>query len=172
MCASNADESWRGKVGKMTESEIEAFFATDVVCRMGCLDDEGWPVVVPVWFHYRDGGYYIIPRERSAWARYLINDPRCYLDMDESGSQRKVLVKGEAQLIEEPNVGGKWVDIAEEMSVRYLGSTGPKYLAPTLNEPRWLFFVKPLKTTTWQGVDWPARYKHSNWGEPKSEPSS
>src|SRR4051812_17970907 len=125
-------ESWRGKVGKMSQEDIEAFFKTDVVCRMGCHDDQGWPVVVPVWFLYQDGGYYIIPRERSAWARYLNNDPRCYLCMDESGSQRKVLIKGEAQLIEEPNIGGKWVKIAEEMSVRYLGPSGPKYLEPTL----------------------------------------
>jgi hypothetical protein len=172
MSESKKDESWRGKVGKMNQQEIEDFLATDVICRMGCHDDEGWPVVVPVWFQYKDGGYYIIPRERSAWANYLKKDPRCYLDMDESGSQRKVLVKGEAELVEEPNVGGKWVEIGREMSVRYLGPNGPKYLEPTLNEPRWLFFVKPIKTTTWQGVDWPARYKHSEWGEAKSEAAS
>lgn len=168
MSESKVDESWRGKVGKMNQEEIEAFLGTDVLCRMACHEDEGWPVVVPVWFQYKDGGYYIIPRERSAWATFLKNDPRCFLDMDESPSLRKVLVKGEAVCIEEPCVGGKWVAIAEEMSIRYLGPNGPKYLEPTLNEPRWLFFVKPVKTTTWQGVDWPARYKHSEWGEAKS----
>ena len=167
MSEESRDQSWRGKVGKMNQEDIEAFFQTDVVCRLGCHDDEGWPYVVPTWFQYKDGGYYVIPRERSAWARFLKTDPRCYLLMDESGSQRKVLVKGEASVVEEPNVGGKWVPIAEEMSVRYLGPNGPKYLEPTLNEPRWLFFVKPLKTLTWQGVDWPARYKHSEWGEAK-----
>lgn len=167
MSETTKDESWRGKVGKMSDEDIAEFFKTPVLCRMGCHDDEGWPTVVPTWFQYKDGGYYIIPRERSAWARYLKNDPRCTLCMDENGSMRKVLVKGEAELIEEPNVGGKWVAIAEEMSLRYLGPNGPKYLVPTLNEPRWLFFVKPLKTTTWQGTDWAARYKHSGWGEAK-----
>ena len=53
------------------------------------------------------------------------NDPRVYLTMDETGRQRKVMVKGEAQLIEEPNIGGKWVEIANEMSYRYLGPNGP-----------------------------------------------
>jgi Pyridoxamine 5'-phosphate oxidase len=162
------DESWRGKVGKMTETELHEFLSTDVLCRMACHDDDGWPVVVPVWFQYKDGGYYIIPRERSAWATYLKNDKRCFLDMDVSEGLRKVLVKGEAECIEEPNVGGKWVAIAEEMSLRYLGPDGPKYLVPTLHEPRWLFFVKPIKTTTWQGVDWAPKYKHSEWGESTS----
>ena len=118
-------QSWRGKVGRMSEAEIAEFLSTDVVCRLSCLDDEGWPYILPTWFQYRDGGYYVIPRERSAWARYLERDPRCYLVMDESGSQRKVLVRGMAELIERPNVGGKWVEIANEMSVRYLGPKGP-----------------------------------------------
>lgn len=169
MSESERTQEWRGKVGKMSEEEIEAFFATDVVCRLGCLDDEGWPYVVPTWFQYRDGGYYVIPRERSSWARHLERDPRCYLTMDESGSQRKVLVRGMAELVERPNVGGKWVEIANEMAVRYLGENGPKYLVPTLNEPRWLFFIRPLKTQTWQGVDWPSRYKHYDWGKTEQE---
>jgi hypothetical protein len=50
------------------------------------------------------------------------------------------------------------------MSLRYLGELGPKYLEPTLVEPRWLLFVRPLRMTTWQGVDWAARYKHAEWG--------
>jgi hypothetical protein len=164
--------SWRGKVGRMSEEEIVEFLSTDVVGRLSCLDDEGWPYVVPTWFQYRDGGYYVIPRERSAWARYLERDPRCYLVMDESGSQRKVLVRGMAERVEGPNVGGKWVEIANEMSVRYLGPKGPMYLEPTLNEPRWLFFIRPVKTQTWQGVDWPARYKHYEWGEAKGATAS
>jgi hypothetical protein len=65
--------------------------------------------------------------------------------------------------VERPNVGGRWVEIAKQMSYRYLGEHGPDYLVPTLNEPRWLFFVRPLKITTWQGVDWHRRYKHYEW---------
>ena len=157
-------EAWRGKVGKMSQEEMEAFLAEGVIARLGCLDDEGWPYVVPTWFHYADGGFYVVPRERSAWARYLQRDGRVSLAIDEGGSLRKVLVKGRAELVEEPNVGGKWVEIATQMSYRYLGEHGSDYLVPTLNEPRWLFFVRPVKLTTWQGGDWARRYKHSDWG--------
>lgn len=75
----------------------------------------------------------------------------------------KVMVKGSAEVLEEPKVGGKWVTIATDMSLRYLGEHGPKYLEPTLAEPRWLLFMGPEKTTTCQGIDWAARYKHGAW---------
>lgn len=172
MSDSQQQQSWRGRVGGMSDEEMNEFLSTNVLCRLACLDDEGWPYVVPTWFQFRDGGYYIIPRERSAWARYLERDPRCSLAMDEPGTLRKVLVRGTAECVERPNVGGKWVEIANEMSVRYLGPNGPKYLVPTLEEPRWLFFVRPLKTQTWQGVDWAKRYKHYEWGETKPEQAS
>jgi hypothetical protein len=54
------------------------------------------------------------------------------------------------------------VEIARRMSVRYLGEHGPHYPEPTLTEA-WLLFVRPLKMTTWHGVDWADRYKHSKW---------
>lgn len=153
-------ESWRGKVGKMDEAEMAEFLKGGWVARMGCLDEEGWPYVVPTWYQYADGGFYIVPRERSAWAKYLEKDGRVSLSIDEPAAPyRKVLLQGTAELLERPNVGGKWVDMANEMSYRYLGEHGPDYLVPTLNEPRWLFFVRPRKITTWQGVDWAQKYK-------------
>jgi nitroimidazol reductase NimA-like FMN-containing flavoprotein (pyridoxamine 5'-phosphate oxidase superfamily) len=168
MTENQQSEEWRGKTGPLSDEELEEFLSTDVICRLGVLDEEGWPYVVPVWFHYSDGGFYIVPRERSNWAEYMANDPRVFLTIDEAGRQRKVLVKGEAQLIERPNIGGKWVDHANEMSKGYLGPNGPSYLVPTLNEPRWLFFVKPVEMKTWQGVDWAKRYKQGEWGAHKS----
>jgi len=161
MAETGKTEEVQGKSGRLSDEDLQEFLATDVICRLGVLDDEGWPYVVPVWFLYKDGGFYIIPRERSNWAEHMARDPRVYLSIDESGRQRKAMVKGEAELLERPNVGGKWVEIANEMSYRYLGPKGPHYLTPTLNEPRWLFFVKPLEMKTWQGLDWAKRYKHA-----------
>ena len=39
----------------------------------------------------------------------------------------------------------------------------PSCTPKTLAEPRWLPFVRPLKLTTWHGVDWAERYKHAKW---------
>ncbi len=84
MSAQQATEAWRGKVGKMSQDEMEAFLAEGVIARLGCLDDEGWPYVVPTWFQYADGGFYIIPRERSVWAKFMQRDPRVFLTIDVS----------------------------------------------------------------------------------------
>ena len=119
--------------------------------------------MVPCWFAHREGGFYIVPRARSAWAGYIQRDPRVFLCIDDTTIYNRRLVKGEATIVEQPNLGGRWVEIARGMSIRYLGKHGPDYLEPTLVEPRWLVFVRPLKMTTWQGVDWAKRYKHAAW---------
>jgi len=150
-------------MGRMSQSEMERFLTTDVLCRLGCLDDAGAPYVVPCWFHYADGGFYIIPRARSAWAEYLQADGRVSLCIDAEDGDR-VLVRGEAKLIEEPNVGGRWVEIAREMAYRYKGEAGLAYLDESMNEPRWLFFVEPKQITSWTGSSgWAKRYKHYDW---------
>jgi hypothetical protein len=154
-----SDESWRGRVGRLDEAEISTFLAEAHLARLACLDDEGWPHVVPCWHEWDGSSFWVIPREKSAWARYLANDSRCAISVDEPEGLRKVVARCTAHMVEEPNVGGQWVPIAERMSTRYLGENGPKYLEPTLDKPRWLFQLEPVKVQTWQGVDWAARYK-------------
>jgi nitroimidazol reductase NimA-like FMN-containing flavoprotein (pyridoxamine 5'-phosphate oxidase superfamily) len=157
--AEGDNEGWRGKVGKLQQEELDSFLAEGQIARLACLDRDGWPYVVPVWQEWDGNGFWVIPRMKSAWAAHLKANPRCALTVDESGTLRKVIAQGEAELVEEPNLGGRWVEIAERMSIRYLGENGPKYLAPTLDKKRWLFYIRPVRLWTWQGVDWARRYK-------------
>lgn len=154
-----SDEDWRGTVGKLGGDEVSAFLAEPRIARLGCQDDSGWPYVVPCWHEWDGAAFWVVPREKSAWGRYLAAEPRCALTIDEDGAQRKVIAQCRAELMERPNVGGAWVPIAERMSLRYLGENGPKYLEPTLDKPRWLFRLEPVMMRTWQGQDWAARYK-------------
>jgi nitroimidazol reductase NimA-like FMN-containing flavoprotein (pyridoxamine 5'-phosphate oxidase superfamily) len=153
------NEGLRGRVGRLEQEEVDGFLAQGQIARLACLDADGWPYVVPVWQEWDGTGFWVIPRMRSAWASHLKANPRCAITVDESGTLRKVIAQGEAKLVEEPNVGGRWVEIAERMSIRYLGENGPKYLAPTLDKKRWLFYIRPVRLWTWQGVDWARRYK-------------
>ena len=160
-------ESWRGQIGTLTRQELDAFLAPGRICRLACLRDDGWPYIVPCWYEWDGAGFYIVPRKRSAWARYIQRDSRVCLSIDEETTPlRKVQVLGHGRIVEEPNVGGAWVQIAERMSIRYLGEHGPDYLVPTLNQPRWLIRVEPIKITTWQGVAWHPRYM-----EPGTQPT-
>jgi nitroimidazol reductase NimA-like FMN-containing flavoprotein (pyridoxamine 5'-phosphate oxidase superfamily) len=153
-----SDDAWRGTVGKMAGDEVAAFLEEPIFARLATLDDEGWPYVVPCWQEWRDGRFWVVARKKSAWAAHLNRDPRCALTVDEDGGQRKVVAQCRATLEEEPG-GRRWVPIGERMASRYLGENGPKYLVPTLDEPRWLFSLEPVVMKTWQGNDWHEKYK-------------
>ena len=159
MSGQTTDESWRGKVGRLDNEEIAAFLEEPHIARLACLDDAGWPYIVPCWQEWDGESFWVVPRQKSTWARYLKREPRCAITVDEAGRQRKVIAQCRAVLVEEPNVGGQWVAVAERMSTRYLGENGPKYLEPTLDKPRWLYRLEPIKVQTWQGQDWAGRYK-------------
>lgn len=155
---------WRGEIGWMDRQDMVELFGGDALCRLAVLDDRGWPYVVPVWFEWdeREGAFWIIPRQKSAWAAYMKRDSRVALTIDTpQPPYRKVVAQATAEVVEEPNVGGRWVEIARRMSVRYLGPHGPDYLEPTLDKPRWLFKVTPTKLLSWQGVDWHPRYQET-----------
>lgn len=154
-----SDESWRGKVGRLAGDDLSAFLEEPRIARLACLDADGWPYVVPCWHEWDGTSFWVVPREKSAWGPYLKAEPRCAITVDEEGAQRKVIAQCRAHLVEEPNVGGQWVPVAERMSLRYLGENGPRYLEPTLDKKRWLFRLEPTKMQTWQGQDWAARYK-------------
>jgi PPOX class probable F420-dependent enzyme len=157
-------EDWRGKNRAMSQEDLAEHFAKGIICRLATLDDEGWPYVVPVWFEFdaEDGGFWFIPRKKSAWALHIQRDPRVSFTIDDEGApHRRIMVQGRGQIVEEPNVGGRWVPIGERMSLRYLGPNGPDYLVPTLDQPRWLIKVMPERVTTWQGVNWAKRYREA-----------
>jgi nitroimidazol reductase NimA-like FMN-containing flavoprotein (pyridoxamine 5'-phosphate oxidase superfamily) len=163
-------DAWRGKVRGMTPDEMEEFLQRGLTMHLACLTPDGLPYVTICWHEWRDGAFWVIPRQRSRWARYLQHDPRVSCVVEDSKTLEKVHAsEGRAELVEEPNIGGRWVEIATRMSYRYLGENGPKYLEPTLNQPRWLFKITPRKTRTWQGVGWAPHYWVEGTGGPSYE---
>lgn len=170
-------EDWRGNIGGMSEERMHAFLAGDVNARVAVLDDDGRPYVLPLWYHWDGDAFWFVIRERSAIARYMAERPDVGLVIDSTSlhdeehdrhfEMPKVFAQGKAEVVERPNVGGEWVDIAEQMAIRYLGPNGPSYLVPTLQQPRWLFKVVPDTIKTWEGVGWAKRY----WVESEEGPS-
>jgi nitroimidazol reductase NimA-like FMN-containing flavoprotein (pyridoxamine 5'-phosphate oxidase superfamily) len=159
---STPDQGWRGKIGDIAADELDEYLGRGLLCRLAVLDDKGWPYVQPVWFTWdpSEQVIWIIARERSAWATFMKNDGRVAMTIDEdTRPYRKVSLQGIAEVVEEPNVGGRWVPIAKVMANRYLGEFGEDYITPTLDKPRWLFKIRPTEMATWQGVAWASRYR-------------
>ena len=147
----------------ITGEELERFLRLPLVASLGCVDESGAPYVVPTWFEYDGESFWLVPRAKSRWARYLQRDPRVCLSIDQrSGPSARAQVFGRAEIVEEPNVGGAWVPVATRMAERYLGAEdGPKYLVPTLDRPRWLIRVRRGRITTWAGGGWHPRYEET-----------
>lgn len=161
-------EDFRGKLGGMDDDEVTKFLAGNSLARLACLKPDGSPYVIPVWYQWDGESIWFVGRERSAWCKYIENDPRVsvvidteHSEPDESGKRTeipKVMMEGTAEVVEQPNIGGQWVQVAEEMSYRYLGPNGPEYLQGTIKQPRWLIKMTPSRMKTWQGVGWARKY--------------
>lgn len=163
------DRGWRGqRVGKMTTEEMNEFLAGPWLARLACLKPDGWPYVVPCWYHWDGVAFWVVPRVGSAWAHYMALDPRVSLVVDEPDPPiRKVVCEGTAVVVEagvgpyladgQPSV---WNRIGEHTHPRYLGDHADEYRGSVNVEPCWTFKIVPRKLTTWQGFDWAQRYKH------------
>jgi hypothetical protein len=73
-----------------------------------------------------------------------------------------VLAQCLAEVVEGPVVaeGSRWVRVAEQMALRYVGPDGPAALPRSYSWERYLVKLLPRdgKITTFQGVDWHRRY--------------
>ena len=166
---SETTENWRGKVRGLTDEEVDEFLAQGINMYLACLTPDGSPYITVCWHEWRDGYFWVIPRQHSRWAEYLSKDPRVSFVVEKPQTVGKVLGRGRAELVEQPNIGGEWVPIATRMSIRYFGEHGPTYLESTIKQPRWLFRIKPEKLETWQGIGWAKRYWVQETGGPSYE---
>lgn len=162
--------NWRGnKFGGLSRSELDEFLQGPWLARLACLKPDGWPYVVPVWYHWDGAAFWVVGRARSEWCLYMARDARVSLVVDEPTPPiRKVICEGLAEVVEE-SVGpflpsgekSVWNKLGEEHTgPRYLGERAQEYRGSVNVEPCWTFRIVPQKLTTWQGFGWHARYKH------------
>lgn len=161
-------EGWRGKIGAMDPDRRDFYLEGAALVRISAVNDEGFPHVVPAWYHWDGTAFWFVLRERAEIATILTRNPKVGLVIDEGSvkdeangrffEMPKVWAQGLAEVVEEPNVGGQWVDIASKMALRYLGPNGPEYITASLNQPRWLFRCEPTVLKTWEGTGWAKKY--------------
>lgn len=152
--------------GGLSPEEVHEFLASpDSVwlLKLSYLDEAGWPMSTPLWYHWDGEAFYVVGRKRSAWVQHLLRDDRCAICIEEMAHPRirKVLAQCRAEVVEGParGEGSQWVPVAEAMALRYSGPTGPEQLAASYGWERYLVKLVPTKQlTTWQGADWSLRY--------------
>ena len=108
-------EDFRGRLGGLDDNEFEQFLDGDYLARVACLTPDGAPYVIPLWYQWDGAAMWLVGRQRAVWCEYMKNDPRVSLvvdaphsEPDESGRSMeipKVIMQGNAEVVEEPNVG-------------------------------------------------------------------
>jgi PPOX class probable F420-dependent enzyme len=149
------------KPGPLTDAEKRVFFQRPLIARLGTVDPDGAPYVVPVWFEWdeRDGSFWIVIREKARFMPGLLREPRVCLSIAaESPPYTRATVMGRAEIVGRPRESDEWKAIARRMSARYVADVDPGYFDRTVVHPRWLIRIAPTEMTTWRGGGWHRKY--------------
>lgn len=160
---------------EMTPAEVEAFLdEPGHLLRIGTVDLDGQPLVVPIWFIHDAGRLLFTPRARAAWFGHLRTNPKAGCTVDEStGLMRKVVARGRIEVLHDLGDDDAWRDVYRSITMRYVPEEfGEAYLADTHDEPRALLALNlaSAKVSTWRmpgrGEDslavWAPRYYHDD----------
>ena len=158
---------------QLPRADAEAFLTeAGHLVRIATTDGDGSPLVIPAWFIYEDGRILFTPRERSTWRRNLERDPRaCLLIDEEQPPYRKVVARGQVEVVHPLGADDEWRDVYRRIAMRYVPEAwADAYLADTHDEPRSLLGLdlSTARLTTWRmplgGEDplavWAPRYYH------------
>lgn len=140
---------------KLTTSELDDFLdEPGHLVRIGTVDGDGFPRVVPTWFIRVDGDIMFTPRAPAAFLANIRRDPRVGLSIDEDPlPYRKLTVQGDARIVNEPGDDDAWRDLYRRIAKRYVDEdAADEYVDNTADQPRALIAV-PLagsRTSSWR----------------------
>lgn len=97
---------------------VEQYLAESrIPVRLACVTEEGWPVVLSLWYLFEDGALYCATQETAKVVGYLRGEPRCAFEV--AGDDPPYCgVRGRALATVEPARGA---EILERLLRRYLG---------------------------------------------------
>jgi nitroimidazol reductase NimA-like FMN-containing flavoprotein (pyridoxamine 5'-phosphate oxidase superfamily) len=131
--------SWNG---------IESYLRDTVVpARVACLSHTGWPIVLSLWYLYRDGVLWCASQSNAQVIRRLREDPRCAFEIAPN-EPPYCGVRGQGRASVEATQGA---EILRGLVARYIGSKDSELA-------RWLFSrsdqevairIEPVRIVTW-----------------------
>jgi len=146
--------------GPLGPAELARFLEDEWLATLSCLGENGYPYSVPVWYHWENERFWVVPRARAEWARYLEQNPRVSLAISEPHPPlRRVLVEGDAEPLTGPGSAERALALSARLASRYLGPAAASYLEATAMQPRRVFTIVPVKLVTWHGLAPHPRYQ-------------
>lgn len=140
---------------KLTPTEVQTFLEEPGhLVRIGTVDQDGFPRVVPTWFITVDDDIVFTPRAPAVFLTNIRRSAKIGLSIDEDAlPYRKLTIQGEARIVHEPGEDDAWRDLYRDIATRYVGKEGAdRYVDSTIDQPRALIAVSlaDSKTSTWR----------------------
>ncbi len=130
--------------------KVKDFIRSQKILRLATIDPKGNPHIVPVWYNYINGRFYIGTNTRTVKAKNIRNNPRVSFCVDvgiNSPGIFGIMGIGRARLILE----NKRVQlVAKKILCRYFKSLNNKSAQQLLNDTDCAIEIIPKKFTTWK----------------------
>ena len=141
---------------KLIEEAREYLNEKKYPIRIACSTKSGWPVVLSMWYVFRDGGFWCATQRKAKVIEYLRNDVRCAFEIAANKPPYKgVRGQGRAFLNEKR---GK--ETLETLLIRYLGNVDSPLAKRLLaaSEDEIAIEIRPINYFFW---DYESRMKDS-----------
>ena len=142
---------------RLSQSELDTFLdEPGHLVRIGTVDADGFPRVVPAWFVRTGDDLCFTPRGPSVFLANLRRDDRVGLSIDEDGlPYRKLTVQGRVRIVHELGEDDAWRDLYRRIAKRYVpAAVADAYVDDTIDQPRALLAVPLIgattRTSTWR----------------------
>jgi PPOX class probable F420-dependent enzyme len=131
--------------GVLSERQVR-FLEKARIARLGTINRDGTPHVVPVWYRFEDGEILVLTDAGSQKHRNIERDARVTVCVDdETPPYHTVLVRGTAVVTESP--GAEW---RLALAVHYLGEErGRRYEEQNPGEGGIMLRIQPDRVTGW-----------------------
>ncbi len=126
------------------------FARSQKILRIATIDSKGMPHIVPVWYRYSSGKFYIGTNTKTAKARNIRQNPRVSFCIDvgvNSPDIRGVMGTGRARLILEK---ARVRPIAKKILLRYFRSLKNRSAQYLLDDTDCVIEVTPKSMTSWK----------------------
>lgn len=131
---------------KMDDAELDDFLAEERVLRLATIDEAGWPAVVPVWFVWHEGAFWVWNLDRaSRTARLESGDTRVGVCVDggvEYAELRGVTARTDHVFVADDDVP---VAVREKLGRKYFHLDGP---VDHVDDHTWLR-LDPVEVQSW-----------------------
>jgi len=151
----------RAAGGPLSPDALDALLREPIVARLGTIDADGYPVIVPIWTEWDGEAIWLVVRAKADYAANLLARPKVGLSVVRAdAADTRALILGRAEIVEGPGpLRGRAEAIARRMAVRYEGSDGDRYIDESLEWPRLLVRIAPERIVSWGDPGWHPRYR-------------